>query len=307
MNTLIGELEALCSSTQAKLLLVAPFIKAPVLARLLDRTMLHVDVCVVTRWRPQEIKAGVSDIEIWDLLKERPRTALMLRQDLHAKYYRGDDQCLVGSANLTGTALGLSRAGNLELLLPVAPNHVGLEGFEQRLLAGAVAVDDRIVDLTRAAVDVLPKLLVVDEDQAPGTLEGILGEVLGPETWVPTLRQPEDLFMAYSGDQETLSGASQRAAASDLAVLRIPFALDEPTFNVCVAAALMRMPIVVAVDGFVVEPRRFGEMRDLLTRLRGPSISSERDWQVMFRWIMHFLPQRFEYRRPRYSELIARR
>lgn len=307
MDNLIGELEAVCSSAQAKLLLAAPFIKAPVLARLLGRTSLHAEVCVVTRWRPQEIKAGVSDIEIWDLLRERPRTALMLRHDLHAKYYRGDDQCLVGSANLTGAALGLSRAPNLELLVPVAPNHPGLEGFEQRLLAGAVAVDDHIVDLTQAAVDMLPELFALDEDQPPGTLDVGGGAVLGPETWVPTLRQPEDLFIAYAGHVETLSGASQRAAASDLAVLQIPSGLDEPTFDVCVGAALMRMPIVVAVDGFVIEPRRFGEMRDLLTRLRGPSTSSDREWQVVFRWIMHFLPQRFEYRRPHYSELISRR
>lgn len=307
MDRLAVEIDALCSNARYDLILVAPFIKKAVLTRLLSAVATSVHIRVVTRWRPQEIKAGVSDIEIWDSVKARALTTLLLRPDLHAKYYRADDHCLVGSANLTLTALGLSRTPNLELLLPVTPAHAGLEGFEERLMAGSVTVDDRIADLTRAAVDMLPELVALEEVQWSNTGGVDLGQALVPEVWVPTLRQPEDLFVAYTGRGETLSEVSRRAAKADLSVLWIPPGLDEPAFDVCVGAALMCMPLVVAVDRFVNEPRRFGEMRDLLGRLRGTSGSSDREWQAMFRWIMHFLPERFEYRRPHYSEVIARR
>lgn len=157
MDPLVVEVHTLCSRARNDLMLVAPFIKEAVLTSLLNAVATSVHIRVVTRWRPQEIKSGVSDIEIWDAVKGRARTTLLLRPDLHAKYYRADDHCLVGSANLTLTALGLSRTPNFELLLPVASTHVGLEGFERRLLVGTVLVDDHIVDMTRAAVARLPE------------------------------------------------------------------------------------------------------------------------------------------------------
>ena len=62
------------------------------------------------------------------------------------------------------------------------------------------------------------------------------------------------------------------------------------------------MPVVVAVDRFVQEPRRFGEVRDLLQQLIGTDEPPSRQWQVLFRWLAHFQPDRFGYKRPRHSE-----
>src|SRR6266566_1157307 len=117
MALIVDRLIALCSSADYELMLVAPYIKRPILAQLFAATKPSVSVQVITRWLPQDIRAGVTDIEVWDLVQERPRSCLRLRQDLHAKYYRADNRCLVGSANLTAAALGLSAAPNLELLV----------------------------------------------------------------------------------------------------------------------------------------------------------------------------------------------
>jgi hypothetical protein len=302
MERIADQIDALCSSAHEELLLTAPFIKYAVLVRLFSRTQSSVYVQVVTRWLPQDIRAGVSDLEVWDAVRERARTRLWLRQDLHAKYYRADDHCLVGSANLTGAALGLSAAPNLELLVPVRPNSAGLEDFEERLLAGAVAVDDDLVNLTRTAVDQLPKLSVVEE-----SIQISPAEQTSPTTWVPVLRQPEDLFVAYKGQCDALSGVAQRGAVSDLSMLRVPPGLDERAFRSVVAVTLLRMPVVAAVDRFIIEPRRFGEVRDLLTHLLQSSDAANHEWQVLFRWMMYFLGDRFEYRRPHHSEIIARR
>src|SRR5579863_8377363 len=191
MRSIAAELEALCSSAHNELLLTAPFIKCSALARLISVTRPSVYVQVVTRWLPQDIKSGVSDIEIWDIVKGRPKTRLQLRQDLHAKYYRADDRCLVGSANLTLTAFGLSSAPNLELLIKAAQNSAGLSGFEEQLLAGAVDVDEDLVNLTRIAVSRLPGLSETENAEPLGPAEPI-----PLATWVPALRQPEDLFLA---------------------------------------------------------------------------------------------------------------
>src|SRR5258706_3983855 len=136
------QLETLCKGAQRELLLVAPFVKAGTINRLFASVQDHVAVKCITRWRPDEILAGVSDIEIWGLLKSRPLSTLLLRTDLHAKFYRADENCLVGSANLTATALGWSRQPNLELLLTVSHDQPEIRAFENILLSGCVAVDE---------------------------------------------------------------------------------------------------------------------------------------------------------------------
>ena len=76
-----------------------------------------VHISCVTRWRPNEIKMGVSDLQIWDLFKNRPNSDLYLINNLHAKLYKSDEECLIGSSNLTLKALGWTKNHNLEILM----------------------------------------------------------------------------------------------------------------------------------------------------------------------------------------------
>src|SRR5947199_2775416 len=108
----------LCPSASETLVIAAPFIKDTVLARVLDVLPSTVRrVTCITRWFPEEIAAGVSDLEIFDRLAAYQNARLLLHPHLHAKLYRADHRCLVGSANLTNRALGWSSPPNLELLV----------------------------------------------------------------------------------------------------------------------------------------------------------------------------------------------
>ena len=148
MNQPGSQLEALCSQAHREILLVAPFIKVNTLAGYSIPSVNSVKVQCVTRWRPDEIAIGVSDLDVWLLIKERRDSSLWLRSDLHAKYYRGDDEVLVGSANLTDAALGWSHHPNLELL--IASTKLG--DFEQQLFKGSVPVDDSLYERMKQIV-----------------------------------------------------------------------------------------------------------------------------------------------------------
>jgi hypothetical protein len=306
MEPLGSELIAMCRSARESVVLVAPFIKRHALARLLAEVPNGVAVTCVTRWRPQEIAAGVSDLEIWEEFRDHPLRLLLLRQDLHAKYYRSDGRCVVGSANLTGSALGWAAAPNLELLVAVALDAPGLVGFETDLLKGSICVDAEIVAQTQSIVDLLPQAVVPDAADAQDAMDGHRS-VEGPDRWLPELRQPSDLFLAYSGRGGSLSAASRESARSDLAVLRVPADLDGRPFRDAVGFALLTMPIIRALDEFVASVRRFGEVADFLDQRRPSDRDAARTWQGLFRWLVYFLPDRYEYRRPRHSELIVRR
>lgn len=300
---LIEEIEALCASARRQILLVSPFVKFAVVERLLKSARAGVDITAVTRWLPQEIAAGVSDLEVWPLFRDHADRHLFLRYDLHAKLYVADDQCLTGSANLTGKALGTVSPSNLELLLPTGASEPRVARFLSQLWESTIEVTDEIHDATRDLVESLPSL--PDPIEAPDWRQAN-GESPGLVEWVPLTRRPEDLFLAYRGADDALSSTAAFTALDDLAVLRVPPGLPAETFRAFVGVAVLRTPIIAGLDRFINEhERRFGEVRDYLQTRTNRDAS--RTWQTIFRWLMHFLPERYVYRRPRHSELIARR
>lgn len=143
----------LVSHAEREVVLVAPFIKQPTLRRILNSVPQNVTMTCVTRWEPLEILAGVSDIEVWELLRTRPQASLHLRMSLHAKYYRSDQCVLVGSANLTDAALGWSQRANLELLIPISADEEDIVEFERELMNSSVVVDQSLYDATMLAVN----------------------------------------------------------------------------------------------------------------------------------------------------------
>ena len=308
------QLEVLCRSAKDQVVLVAPFTKVSALERLLNNIANDVVIQCVTRWRPDEIVAGISDLEVWPLLKERSDTFLWLRSDLHAKYYRADNQCLVGSANITATALGWSRQSNLELLVPMPANDRQLATFETELFIGCIKVDDSLFDQVSQAVNLLTeqKIYVTPEQNLIPDL--ILDEIgalpqVSVDTWLPMLRHPEKLYIAYSGQEESLSTTAKITAISDLLALSVPQGLPKSVFEAYVGILLLQKPIIHKVDEFVITPQRFGAVRDLLASLpcaNNSDFNASEAWQTLMRWLSYFLPDRYYLTVPHHSEVFSR-
>jgi len=294
----------LCQSATQDLWLVAPFVKAATLQRLLEGVSHDVNIQCVTRWRPEEIAMGVSDIEVWPLLKTRANSRLWLRHDLHAKYYRADSQCLMGSANITATALGWTTHPNLELLIDVSPQHPALIGFEKELLSEAIVVNDDIYQHTQLVVALLekekPLIVSAAEDQRPS--QGV-----ARDTWIPTLRNPEKLYLAYIGNQDRLTMGVYESAVIDLQTLSLPSGLSKTAFDAYIGYMLLQMPIISKIDAFVKKPRRFGEVSAYLKQLPCSTASdfdAKHSWQTLMRWLLYFLPKRYQHWVDSHTEII---
>lgn len=307
-------LHELCAQTAAELVLVAPFAKVGTVERLLAVLPPSASLRMVTRWRVEEIVAGVSDLEVWPLLQSRSGCQLFLHPFLHAKYFRGDGQCLVGSANLTAAALGWSEPRNLELLVPLAASQLALAEFERDVFRASVPVTDELYLQMRDLVDALgpvkpPHVVAAEVVKERPDVAYVVDPMPGRDEWVPQLRNPEDLYTAYSGQAELLPGTSREAAYSDLALLSVPPGLSKAAFELSVAGLLLQMPIVLEVDRLVTTPQRFGAVRDLLERLpcaHRKGFSADRAWQTLMRWLRHFLPKRYGLAIPNHSEVFFR-
>lgn len=306
----------LCDGALNEVILVAPFIKEVVLARLLNHLGAGVVVRCVTRWWPHEIASGVSDVEIWHLLQQRGNSELLLKQNLHAKYYRADTECFIGSANLTQTALGWKQPSNLELLVALPSSELSLAEFEKTVMADAVSVDNDLYRLTKEAVSLLPVMPYL-RDGAFWELPQQTGEpptdtdiVIDLASWSPTLRHPPDLYHVYQGRTDIVTRASFDAATADLAWMNIPPGLTEAAFRAFVAVMLLQQPIIRKVDEFVATAQRFGAVRQFLRTLpcaRQPNFDPSQAWQTLMRWLLYFVPSRYEMFTPNHSEIFRRR
>ena len=298
-----ARLEELLAYGRQRVLLVAPFIKQRIIQRLFESIHPEAAIVVYTRWRPEEVAAGVSDLGVLDEVLNRVGTTLRLCTELHAKYYRADDRVLVGSANLTAAALGWAPRSNLELLIESDARCGQFDEFERRLSARSVEATTEMRDLIQQAAEALFVSAPLDTSVAALA-------PMGDVTWIPHTRHPDILYRAYSGSGGELTSSGQEQTFADLAALDLPPGLPADKFRLLVGSLLIQSPIVVGLDSVLDRPRRFGEIRDFLREWMetdGIDRDPSEAWQTLMRWLLLFLPQRYACETPRHSEIFSRR
>ena len=244
---------------------------------------------IVTRWRPGDLVAGVSELGVYDVVSSIGGN-LYLRYDLHAKLFATEDQCLVGSANVTDTALGWRTPENLELLVMVSRTEPEVARFEESLFKGAIRSTAALRDRLATFLD--------SHSQQPAMTD-LVSEMAGqlPPDWIPRIRNPEELFAAYSGSTD-VGRAALRAMREDLSRIGIVPGMNEAGFREWIAAAISQTPLIHTVverieqDGEVTES-------DMVAFLRRydvePEVVHPREvLENLERWMTCFFPAQYE-------------
>ena len=291
MKTLGNDISALLCGAQNSALIVAPFMRSEALSRLLDSIPVGTQTTVVTRWRPVDLLAGASDLGVYDLVESK-KIPLYLRQDLHAKFFAADDLCLIGSANVTLTALGWRTPANLELLTPAARTADHIVEFEETLLAGSVRATAEQRDRLEELLERLGRLPTVASEIEEEPAMGVL-----PPSWVPRARNPEELYSVYSGDSD-ISHTTLQTMREDLRQIGAIPGMDEDGFRAWVAATINQTPLVNRVIQCIEEKGEVTEsvLSDLLVEI-GADMNEYRPrevLEVLERWLTYFLPMQYE-------------
>jgi hypothetical protein len=279
-DLLLGHLRG----ARKQVLLCAPFIKAGVLRALLEAIDETVDLRVVTRWHAQEVAAGVSDLEVFDLLSQRRRTTLGLIDRLHAKLYMADDQFLAGSANLTATALGWCEQPNLEILTSIPGADPAVTRCLAELTQARPATGEERDRIAAAAARIIVPRLPAGADVTE----------FGP--WLPRLAAPDRLYLAYMpAARDRLTTSTLQAADEDLRALDVPVGLDEAAFKAAVGSAFCSMPciipIVEAAEDDLTDEQA---MRILESQKTNSDMPIEARWRIVRDWMTYFLAASFE-------------
>lgn len=301
--------------TAEQAILVSPFIKYKSLKRITDSLLDGVKLSIYTRWRIDEVAQGVSDLSIWNLLVNRPNSYLYLIQNLHSKYYRFDDAVYVGSANITDAGMTWSHSSNLETLVNATADNFNYLEFEALLNRKSVEVDQAIFERTSHLVEEFKKK---NQDLSTPSVDNILTNGLitsdlitdiqenftESKVWIPVTRSPDILFDVYSGKCDLVSKDVLVGAYMDLSHMEIPPYLGQSSFSSLVASRLEMEPLIIELDIFLSESRRFGELREFLSNF--VVSDSTLHWQSLMRWLLYFMPTKYSSHVANYSEIFRK-
>lgn len=284
-------IKELVARAERDVILCAPFIKVKVLSVLLGLVPQGASVRVITRWRPAEVAAGLSDLEVYDVVNERPKTSLGLLYPLHAKLYVTDDNCLVGSANLTATALGWCENPNLEILLPAHRSDSNIAALIEQLAFAVPATFQIRAEIAAQAA----ALSVPDLDESQEVPSELAGRLRAP--WLPRCAAPNKLFAVYQNRETTAVVEGTRSdAIADLNALMPPPNLSREAFTNCINASLYQMPcfqrIIERIPGRLGDAEGTAMIAELRPDLQQSDV--ERQWRIVRDWISTFFQDRFE-------------
>ncbi|MCY3869111.1 MAG: phospholipase D family protein [Gemmatimonadetes bacterium] len=281
-------------SAKDSLFLAAPYIKITTLQKVVDEISSNsISLTCVTRWLPEDIAAGACDLEILDVIEGFPGGKLLVHPHLHAKYYRGDSRCLVGSANLTSRGLGWTTPANVELLLELPVDFDSLTQWETALLDAAIPATQELQENIRHEADrllsngALPHLPEIDQNNnaaAPAS------------QWVPRCPTPEYLWDVYIGQGlDKMVTSAWEAAQKDLTVLSVPEGLTKNLFVSYITSIFKQMPIIAEIDGLASNGLSDSQAQMFLEDRLGEAAPYpiDRTWRVIKTWFTYFLQQTY--------------
>ena len=284
----IGEL---FSSAKDEIVLVAPFIKTAALEKLLENVPLDVPIRCVTRWRADEIAAGVSDPEVFGLLAQREDYKLSLVDNLHAKLYIADQRCLVGSANVTMPGLGEIPGSNIEVLVETTAENPGVV----RVLAEIA----RVESFASAGRALAARAMA-------NTRSGGSDKESRDSSWFPCSRRPERAFELYRVAPAGYVTGVDRLVILDIDRAKIEGGLDRAQFRSAVRERLAQISLaksLLAGTSDMVLTRADAQL--YLESLQIGEYSTEELWLAFVSWTTYYLSEKVI--RQEIAEVVLRR
>lgn len=292
-------------SASGSVLIAAPYIKSHALQNLLSELPnTATELICITRWLPEDIASGVCDLEILDDVTGCTGGKLLVHPHLHAKYYRANGRCLVGSANITGRGLGWITPANIELLVELPSDFVGLADWEAALISSAVPATPELRDEIKREAE---RLIEAGDVRAVPEVEQGSEDEVAVSQWIPSCPVPDRLWSVYvSAATGTMISSAREAAEHDLAALAPPSGLTQELFGAYMAGILKQMPLIAKIDELASSGLTDAQAYEFLSEKLGadPSYPLEQTWRILKAWLIHFFPQ--TYRLETGQELLVK-
>lgn len=247
------------SSEPGRLAIVlCPFIKLDALRWMLERSLHAPECAFVSRWRGGDLAAGVSDVEVYQLLKEHG-LPMYAHRNLHVKLFlfsRGAS--VLSTGNLTLSGLGLSSTPNIEGTVEIELSSADWHQIYQ-VLNESVRIDDALYTRACAYVNAHRKEKETAELDLPSADDRHFS-ILS----LPASKNPEALLHYYITGEAPAGEDSVASLQHDLALYGIPPGLPPAEFWKLLSANFRAHPFIDAFTAWLRTqgPARFGAVKE---------------------------------------------
>jgi len=238
----------MCSGEELRVL-IAPFIQSAALLNLIEDCGPSNSQSIITRWNAADIATGVSDIEIYPMLKDKG-IALYIHQSIHLKLFIFESNwAFVTSSNITGKGLGISGQGNVEVGCRA---ELGSEDWRSiyDLLGASVRVDDEIYQKAKDYRDAnakkpkaLPELHLTSEQNQPFSILSL-----------PAIESPSELHELYASIKP-IPAEIMTSYYHDMTLYKVPLGLDKDKFYVHLGNIFIGQPFIKAIASLIKEAK----------------------------------------------------
>jgi hypothetical protein len=289
------------------LLLISPFIGLEALKRCVDNTGAHSGIKVVTRWRPEDVRTGVSDISIFPYLRERG-IPLYVNDRIHLKLYICHSNIAFStSGNLTLRGFGYVENANIEI-----GSFVHLRQLDWLMLYELIRtsrqVDEQMYERYRLYLENvanMPEFTGPPLDLGSATKTYTISSL-------PAMESPDELAQYYFfSDAAQPTPELLRRATHDLFIFDIPSGLSKTEFTVRLGDSFRRSPFVVDFIEVLQVARslRFGAVNEWI-HSKCEDVPLPYRWEIkdntriLYNWLQHFIPE-VSWSQPNYSQVIC--
>ena len=290
------------------LIILAPFITTDYLSDLLSE---HQEVHIVTSWRKDHLLSGVSNLALYDEVRKRDGWTLYINDRLHAKVYcKNFETVMIGSANLTRTAMSDGVDSNIELLVNESCD-VEMEHEIRNVLRTSLHLNDELFEIYhRWYHSVEQNASAVDT-----------GSVILPNpdremflvSQLPATASPERLWNLISGKEAPdTSWSEQHAVKHDMANYGLRQHLGYKEFlSILIEMMKSQTFFCTFTEEIDSEGLRFGAAKQWIhERCIDDPVPYRKELtrtvQNLFAWVVALYPDEFEIIQPRHSQIIRR-
>lgn len=284
---------------------VCPFIRPALLAEIIPKDQ---QVIVITSWRKDHLLTGVSSLDLYPLCQKN-NWKLFINGRLHLKLYSKDlDSAWIGSANLTGTALGDGAQDNHEILHHIEELEPSDRRAIRRIQAEAKLVNDELYEHYKEWL----------EQQQPPEMPERQELVLPPyeedflTSHIPHSNEPGRVWDFANGEAPTEYWEIP-AMEHDLAAYPISTDLTRDEFIAQVKPLFFEQPMVKKFTEEVgTEGIGFGQIKEwVFANCTDVPAPHPRDMsfiiQGLMRWFVALDPDTYEVIRPVHREVLRRK
>lgn len=286
------KLKSLFQKAKERVVICSPYIKISALRSVLSYIPSGVQIEIYTRLKAADIYMGASDLEVFYLCQDLENCTIKEIKNLHAKLYSADELVLVGSANLTNSALGWVNQPNIEILCSTTwsePSVLRLNYF----MSAAHEISQEDLLKIKSVVDGLEDESAINEIRSAEADSSSNNKI-----WLPKSSVPQLLYRVYIDDTglSYYTKSVIQDAIDDISDLRIPCGLSKQEFYNYVEIQLQ--DLVVFREIIEEIPRKIVEHQGLnIIRKLDPSLNNtdlRLHWNNIILWIIEFLGDEFE-------------